>query len=112
MVAEEKIKLKVMQKKRIPPLFKLTMKTGAKIELIYNHPKIKKVVLDELIKAIKEGILCKSKSVNLFQVADSEFVIEIERENWKKSLSRALSYFTDEEDYTKCIEIREMIKEL
>ena len=106
------VKTKKMHKKRIPPIFRLTMKSGSKIENIYNHPKIKEIVLKELVKAIQEGITYKSKSINLFYIADSNFTLEVPRDNWKTSLSTALNYFIEEEDYTKCVEIREMINKL
>lgn len=103
------------KKKRILPVFKFNMKSNAKIEQVYNHPELKRIVIKELIEAVKEGIRTKRKSINLFQISDSDLIIEVSREDWKPALNKALNYYAEldtTEDYKKCVEIRDMIKQL
>lgn len=116
MKEKELIKKKTnMQKKRIPPVFRLTIKKGVKLENIYTHPEIRKIVLEELVVAIKDGINQKKKSINLFQIADSDLILEVPRENWKKSLHNALQFYCEKDDsesYIKCAEIRDIINNI
>jgi hypothetical protein len=100
-----------MSKRRIP-LFKLSMKTGAKLESVYNNPEIKKAVLEETVYAIKEGIKLNKDHVSLFNIVDSDYTIELKKNNWKNVLSNALGYYVEIENYPKCIAIRDMINKL
>ena len=100
-----------MKRRKIPTL-KLSMSSDADYSEIINVPGVKEVVIDELVFAIKEGVLKKKKSVSLFALADTNYYIEIEKEQWEPSLNNALNYYVDVEDYNKCIECRDILKKL
>jgi hypothetical protein len=107
-----KAKSKMRMSKRRIPLFKLSMKNGATLEQVYTHPEIKKAVIDETINAICEGMKNNRDYVDLFNIVDSNYTIELKKNNWKNALSNALNFYVEAENYTKCIKIRDMINKL
>ncbi len=52
------------------------------------------------------------KSISLFEVANSEYYIELEKDKWKSSLENALEYYLEREEYNKCAECRDLINQL
>jgi hypothetical protein len=101
-----------MKKKRNIPVFKLNLPEGYSIEDVGDHPGIRKVVISEVIFAIKEGIKKKKKSIPLFQVAGTNTYIELERDNWKNTLTHFINQFTENEEYEQCIELRDLINQI
>lgn len=94
------------------PIFKVRMAPGASYEAMTRSPEIIQIVIDETVLAIKEGINKKKKSISLFEVADSEYYIELKKDNWKLSLEKALNYYLEREEYNKCAECRDLINQL
>jgi hypothetical protein len=88
------------------------MAPGASYEAMTRSPEIIQIVIDETVLAIKEGINKKKKSISLFEVADSEYYIELKKDNWKLSLEKALNYYLEREEYNKCAECRDLINQL
>lgn len=112
MLSTTTTKITEMAKRRITPIFRLNLSKSTKLESIYNHPQIRSLVFDELVLAIKDGIIKSRASVALYQAGDSEYIIELERNEWKTSLRKALDYYCELEDYTKCFEISTMIEKI
>jgi hypothetical protein len=98
--------------KRKVPVFRVHIMPGASYDQLTEIPEIKEVVIEELVIAIKEAVSTKKKSINLFEIADSNYYIKLDKSEFKRSLETALEYFIEKEDYDKCIECRELIKEL
>jgi delta-aminolevulinic acid dehydratase/porphobilinogen synthase len=108
MIKQEK---KTMSRRKIP-FFRITLSNGATYEQVKSNPQVRKVVIEELVRAIKEGVNKKKKSVSLFEIHNSGMLLELERNNWKQSLENALTFYVEKEDYTKCIEVRDLIKQI
>jgi hypothetical protein len=104
------IKNKKMRRKI--PVFRVTMAPGVSYSVLTETPEIVQIVIDETIVAIKEGIAKKKKSILLFEVANSDYYIELEKDKWKSSLENALEYYVEKEEYNKCIECRDLINQL
>ena len=100
-----------MKKRKIPTL-KLSISPDVDYSEIENIPGVKDTVMDELVLAIKEGVTSKKKSISLFALADTEYYINIEKEQWGTSLNNALDYYVKIEDYDKCIECRDILNKL
>jgi hypothetical protein len=94
------------------PTFKVSVMPDADYSQILHIPEVKEAVMDEVVIAIKEGVSNKKKSISLFSLANSEYYIELEKPQWNASLQQALNYYESEENYTKCIECRELLKKL
>lgn len=94
------------------PTFRVNLGPGTSVSISYEVPEVVQVVLDETVFAIKEGITKKKKSISLFAVANSEYYIELKKDQWKASLEKALEYYVEKEEYDRCIECRDLINKL
>jgi hypothetical protein len=98
--------------KRKIPIFRVTMMPGASYDILAETPEVVQIVIDETVIAIKEGIDKNKKSISLFEVANSDYYIELKKDNWKSSLERALEYYVEREEYNKCVECRDLLNKL
>jgi hypothetical protein len=98
--------------KRKIPIFKVSLGEGTTHEQISEHPSIRKVVIEETVFAIKDGVKKKKKSIPLFQIAGTTTYLELEKEKWQPTLEKILDQYIEEENYDKCIEIRDLIKQI
>lgn len=104
------IKTKKMRRK--VPVFRVSLPPGVSYSILTENPEIVQVVIDETVVAIKEGINKNKNSISLFEVANSEYYIELRKDKWKSSLENALEYYLEKEEYDKCIECRDLINKL
>lgn len=98
--------------KRRIPVFRLSLIEGATHEQVSSHPDVRKAVIEETIFAIKDGIKKRKKSISLFQIAGTTTYLELEKEKWQPTLENMLEQYIEDEDYDKCIEIRDLIKQI
>lgn len=94
--------------KRKIPILKVNMEKGIDYNQLKDIPEIKKIIIEESIRAIKEGVEKKKNSIVLLEIADSNCYIEIKKEKWTNVVDKALEYFVEKEDYDKCIEVRDL----
>lgn len=94
------------------PKFRVNLGPGASYDMLTEVPEVIQVVIDETVVAIKEGIAKKKKSINLFEVTNSDYYIELKKEQWKSSLEKALEYYLEKEEYERCAECRDLINKL
>ena len=105
------LKTKMRMRRKIP-LFKVNMGPGAEYSQLTKIPEVRDAVMEETIYAIKDGIEKKKTSISLFEVANSDYYIELSKDNWKPTLEHLIEYYTEHEDYDKCIEVRDLINQL
>lgn len=79
------------------------------LPLLIEHPDMRRMVMEELVKAVEEGCNKQKSSTTLFHVYGSEYVIELDKYQWEKSLNSALEYYESFEDYEKCAKIKNLI---
>jgi len=103
---------KTRKMRRKIPVFKINMKPGASYSQIAEIPELKQVIMEETIFAITDGMNKNKKIISLFEVAESNYYIQLDKNNWKPALSTALEYYIEKEDWKKCIECRDLIKKL
>lgn len=65
-------------------------------------------VLDIISKAIDQNL----KKVNIIEIVNLNYVIEIDRNQYKKVLNTILKYYESLENYDKCMDIALVIKKL
>jgi hypothetical protein len=104
------IKDKTMRRKI--PVFKVNIEQGANYSQMAEIPELKQVIMEETIFAIADGMSTNKKVISLFEVAESNYYIQLDKNNWKPALSTALEYYIEKEDWKKCIECRDLIKKL
>ena len=105
------LKTKNKMRRKIP-LFKVNMGPGAEYSQLTKIPEVRDAVMEETIYAIKDGIEKKKPSISLFEVANSEYYIELPKENWKPALEHLIEFYVKREDYDKCAEARDLINKL
>lgn len=94
------------------PVFKVSIEPGADYSQLLEVPEIKQIVLEETVYAIKDGINKNKSSISLFEVAHTDYYIELSKNKWKPSLEKALEYFLEKEEYDRCAEMRDLINKL
>lgn len=104
--------IKTRKMRRKIPVFKINMKPGASYSQIAEIPELKQVIIEETMFAITDGLKTNKKSISLFEVAESNYYIQLEKNNWKPALETVLEYYVEQEDYDKCIECRDLINKL
>ena len=104
------IKIKVMKRKI--PVFKVYVEQGADYSQLTEIPEIQKIVREEAVYAIKDGIEKKKRSISLFEIAQSDYYIELGKDKWKPTLEKIIEYYIEREEYDKCVEARDLISKL
>jgi hypothetical protein len=98
--------------KRQIPVFKVHVQSGANYNQLHEIPEVKEVVIEEIVYAIKDAIKRKKSKIELFEVANSEYYIELKKEQFKLSLQSAINYFLEKEEYDRCIECRDLMNSI
>jgi len=94
------------------PVLRVSIEPGASYSQLREIPEIQKVVIEEAVYAIKEGIAKNKSSISLFEVAYSDYYIDLGKDKWKLTLEKALEYYIEREEYDKCAEARDLINKL
>ena len=94
------------------PVLRVSVEPGASYSQLRELPEIQKVVIEEAVYAIKEGIAKNKSSISLFEVAYSDYYIDLGKDKWKPTLEKALEYYIEREEYDKCAEARDLINKL
>ena len=95
--------------KRKIPLFRVQATPGADYMKLTEMPEIRKVVLAETLCAIEDGIEKKKKIVSLFEIAQSDYYVELEETKFKPALENIMNQYVESEDYDMCVKIRDLI---
>jgi len=98
--------------KRQIPVFRVNVQPGASYDQLHEIPEVKEVVIEEVIFAIKDAIKRKKSKIELFEVANSDYYLELDKDKFKTSLETAIEYFVEKEEYDRCIEVRDLINKL
>jgi hypothetical protein len=98
--------------KRKVPIFRVPMTLNVNYTELFHTPEVEKAIIDEVLCAIKEGVTNEKDSTSLFVVAQSDYLIALEKPQWTSSLQNALKYYVAKEDYSKCVECRDLINKL
>ena len=104
------VKTKTMRRKI--PVFKVYIEQGANYSQLTEIPEIQQIVREEAIYAIKDGIEKHKSSISLFEIANSDYYIELGKDKWKPTLEKLIEYYAEKEEYDKCAEARDLISKL
>jgi hypothetical protein len=104
------IKVKIMRRKI--PVFKVYVEQGADYSQLTELPEVQKIVREEAIYAIKDGIEKHKSSISLFEIAQSDYYIELGKDKWKLTLENLIEHYVESEEYGKCAEARDLINKL
>ena len=94
------------------PVFRVVLDRGVTFDDVEQNPEIQAAVMSELIDAVKDGIKRRRRNISLFQINDSNYIVGLDKKQWKPSLESALKYYEIREEYTTCSEIVKLINSL
>jgi hypothetical protein len=97
---------------RVIPVFRLVLDHDVSYSDVEQNPYVRDVVMSELVDAIKDGIKRRRRNISLFVINDSNYIVGLDKKEWKPSLQSALKYYEIKEEYNKCSEIVNLIKSL
>jgi hypothetical protein len=97
---------------RIIPVFRLVLDHDVSYSDVEQNPYVRDVVMNELVDAVKDGIKRRRRNISLFVINDSNYIVGLDKKEWKPSLQSALKYYEIKEEYNKCSEIVNLIKSL
>jgi hypothetical protein len=97
---------------RVIPVFRLVLDHDVSYSDVEQNPYVRDVVMSELIDAVKDGIKRRRRNISLFVINDSNYIVGLDKKEWKPSLQSALKYYEIKEEYNKCSEIVNLIKSL
>ena len=106
-----RLAIKRKMKRRIP-IIRLKFKNGATYDHIQKTPEIQDLIHEELLTAIRNGIKRNFSKITLLQIGYSDYSLELDRSQWKKSLKHIQNKYISEERYIECAKIRDLIKQL
>lgn len=94
------------------PVFRVVLDRGVTFDDVEQNPEIQAAVMSELIDAVRDGIKRRRRNISLFQINDSNYIVGLDKKQWKPSLESALKYYEIREEYTTCSEIVKLINSL
>ena len=100
-----------MAKKKIP-FIKYSATKLEDYEVLTSLSETKKKVFDRLVESISEGVSSKKNSVDIFRIYDSDTVLNLGKDSWKRSLERAIDFYVEQEDYSKCKICKDLIDKI
>ena len=78
----------------------------ADIDALCENEVFTNAVYVETIAGIKDAISTKSKTAVLFQIAKSEYYLELDKSQWKQALQTCIDKLIDDEKYEECSKIK------
>lgn len=97
---------------RVIPVFRLVLDHDVSYSDVEQNPYVRDVVMSELVDAVKDGIKRRRANISLFVINDSNYIVSLDKKQWKPSLQSALQHYEKKEEYTMCSEIVKLINSL
>lgn len=105
------MKKRIGSNEKIPNLV-ITPLRGISLGEIMEYEPILDLVRRETPTGIERAIKQNKQEAVLVEINNSGYYIEIPHKFWRNALNAVLEYYTDLEDYEKCIEIKNTLKQL
>jgi hypothetical protein len=105
----EKIKdLKPKERKPVPITLKID--TYADLQALTESATFKTFIFDKTLTAIKSAIRNKKNDITLFNIVNFNYLLSIDKADFKKVLESMIEFYVAQEEYEKCKEINKIIK--
>lgn len=82
------------------------------IEALCENEVFVNAVFVETIAGIKDAIDTKSKTATLFQIAKSDYYLELDKSQWKQALQTCIDKLIEEEKYEDCSKIKVLMDKI
>lgn len=84
----------------------------ADIDALCENEVFTNAVYVETIAGIKDAINTKSKTATLFQIAKSEYYLELDKSQWKQALQTCIDRLIEQEKYEECSKIKVLMDKI
>ena len=99
--------------RRLPKMIVNTKGEGqADIDALSSNEVFSNAVFKEAFEGIKDAISTKSKTAVLFELGQSEYYIEIAKQDWKQALQSCIDKLVEAEKYEECVKIKDVIEKI
>ena len=82
------------------------------IEALCENEIFVNAVFVETIAGIKDAISTRSKTATLFQIAKSDYYLELDKSQWKQALQTCIDKLIDKEEYEECSRIKMLMDKI
>lgn len=82
------------------------------IEALCENEVFANAVYIETIAGIKDAINTKSKTAILFQIAKSDYYLELDKSQWKQALQTCIDRLIEGEKYEECSKIKVLMDKI
>lgn len=79
---------------------------------VSDHPDIVDPIIDNIMENIKTAIKYKKNEIEVCVISNHNMKINLHRSNFEESLNYILKKYEEDEDFDKCIEIKNLIEQL
>ena len=106
--------MKIMEEKQVhqPLALEITFNQKEDILELSKDINYRKFIIEETYKNIKENISSKQNTIQLFEIINMGIIVSLNYNNLNKCLENILKYYESVEDYTTCLEIKDILKKL
>lgn len=87
-------------------------KGRASAEVLCENKTFSDAVFIETVAGIKEAIKNKDKTAILFQIAKSDYYLELDKSQWSQALQTCLDRLIEDEKYEECGKIKILIDKI
>ena len=84
----------------------------ADIDALCENETFVKAVFTETIAGIRDAISNKNKTATLFQIAKSEYYLELDKSQWKQALQTCIDRLIEDEKYEECSKIKVLMDKI
>lgn len=99
-------------KKRKLTEIQISYSNKRELKELSNEEKFRNIIMRDSFKAIKEAIIKKKTTVELFNIVNLSIIIKISSLYYPSALKKISNYFEEYEEYEKCAEIKTILNNL
>jgi len=89
-------------KKRIPKTIRFNIEEKEDFEIIKESEEFMDQLFTEVVDSIEYAIENNIDKVSIFKIADYNFTISVEKNNYSKILDKVIDFYASHEDYDIC----------
>lgn len=81
-------------------------------EQIEDSKEFKQMLKTQIPIAIERAIKTKKEVATVFEINSSSSFVEITKSDWTNALEKCITWYGEEEDYTTCIRLKELVTKI
>jgi hypothetical protein len=103
--------MKTKQTRKVPIVSFAIPPSASSLE-VAKSDSFKYAVFTETLNSIKDAVYKKKKIATLFSIRGTEYNVELKQSEWRNALQECIEYYSGQEKYEQCIEIKQLLDKL